>query len=136
MADMFENVKKGDVVLITERVDIPGSHAFSVYRKITVDRVYQKTFVVAGVKFYKHNGEYEGGNRYERRHVRPIGQKWEEVTAERECEINENVQSLKLVLEVARKLERRNNASLARNKAHCDFIRTAMVEINKLFQEN
>jgi len=133
---MFENVKKGDVVLITERVDVPGSHTFNVYRKITVDRVYKNTFVVAGVKFYKHNGEYEGGNRYERRHVRPVGQKWAEITAERECEINANVESLKLVMEVAKKLERQNNVSLVRNKAHCDFIRTAMLEINKLFQEN
>ena len=133
---MFENVKKGDPVLITERVDVPGSHGFSVYRKITVDRVYQRTFVVAGVKFFKHNGEYEGGNRYERRQVRPVGQKWVEVTAERECEINANVESLQLVMEVAKKLERRNNANLVRNKAHCDFIRTAMLEINKLLQEN
>ena len=71
-----------------------------------------------------------------RRHVRPVGQKWVEITAERECEINANVESLKLVMEVAKKLERRNNVSLVRNKAHCDFIRTAMLEINKLFQEN
>lgn len=133
---MFADVKKGDTVLITERVNVPGSHSFSVYRRISVDRVYQHTFVVAGAKFYKRNGEYAGDNRFERRHVRPLGQQWTEKTAEDECQLNKNINSLNLVMEVAKKLEHRNNVNLVRDTEACDFIKTAVLEINKLLSEN
>ncbi len=133
---MFEDVKKGDEVLITESLKVPGTHSVRAYRKMIVARVFPRTFVVDGLKFHKHNGYYAGENRYIHREVKPIGGKFRETTLEEECAIGENVACLNLVADVAKKINARNNARLISNKAACDFIKAAMLEINKLLHEN
>lgn len=138
MAMMFENVKKNDSVLLSTKVRVPGTKSMMVWQPQQVQRVYQNTFVVDGRKYYKQDGSNAGGrdawNDHSKvRHLEGAGAR--QATIEEEVELNRNIQSLLMVEAVAKKLNGRDNIKLVNNKEHCEFIRTAMLEINKLFQE-
>lgn len=139
MSGMFENIKKGDSVLLTVPVRIPGSKSMMVWRVRQIERVYQNTFVVDTRKYYRGDGSNAGGRDAWNDHskVRPVeGAGVRQSTVEEEVTLNRNIESLQMVKAVAEKLERRDNIKLVQNAAHCEFIRSAMLEINKLFQEN
>lgn len=138
MAMMFENVKKGDSVLLSTKVRLPGTHSMMVWNVSEVQRVYQNTFVVDSRKYYKQDGSNAGGRDSWNDHskVRPLeGHGARQSTIEEECQLNKNIQSLGMVEGIAQKLAKRNNVTLVNNAERCDAIRAAVLEINKLLQE-
>ncbi|WOL24328.1 hypothetical protein fHeYen801_118 [Yersinia phage fHe-Yen8-01] len=103
MAQLFDDVKSGDTILVTRRITTPGRSVVTVLDEAQVKRVYKTCFILNnGCKYYKDGSRHWDGTyspMYMTTNCYPVGyQGRKAITEEEEKAIKNKIEVVKNVV--------------------------------------